>query len=109
MSREETVKLFDDLKEDFRNFMNRIETKVDVATQDINEYAKDTIKHQVKIEAIEQDVQVLGKKVRKTNEGLDETNENVASLKNKMYWAFGIVSGALGLFTYMLNTYKAFK
>jgi len=99
MSREETIKLFDDLKGDFRSFMLRIETKVDVATDNINKYAQDTIKHTVKIDNIEKDIDGLGKKVTKANDG-------VTSLKNKMYWVSGLVTGLVFVINYAFKVIK---
>lgn len=64
MSREETVKLFDLLRSDFKEAILRIETKIDVATENINKYAKDTIEHRVKIESLEKDVDNIAVKVR---------------------------------------------
>ena len=64
MSKEETRALFNDLKADFKDSMVRIESKIDVATENINKYAKDTIEHNVRISNIEKDVDNLGGKVR---------------------------------------------
>ena len=64
MSREETRELFKDIKGDFRDFSARMEAKIDVATENINKYAKDTIEHNVRIGNIEKDVDSIGAKAR---------------------------------------------
>lgn len=64
MSKEETRELFNDLKGDFKDYMNRIEAKIDVATENINKYAKDTIEHNIRISNIEKDVDSIGAKAR---------------------------------------------
>ncbi len=64
MTREETRELFKDLKGDFNNYMNRIEAKIDMATENINKYAKDTIEHNIRIGNMEKDIDSIGAKTR---------------------------------------------
>lgn len=88
MSREETVKLFDLLRSDFKEAILRIETKIDVATDNINKYAKDTIEHRVKIESLEKDVDHIAKKVR---------------IVQRFVWGFG---GGLSVVIFLINYLK---
>lgn len=88
MTREETRELFNDLKSDFKDSMTRIEAKIDVATENINKYAKDTIEHSVKIQSIERDVDSIGNKVRFTQ---------------KWQW---VTTGAFGVIIWVINYLK---
>ena len=95
MSREETRELFNDLKDDFKNAISRIETKIDVATENINKYAKDTIEHRVKIENMEKDIDSIGDKVR--------NNQKDLKIVQKWHWS---TSGAIAVIVFILNYFK---
>lgn len=80
MSKEETRAMFNDLKADFKDFANRIETKVDMATNDINQYAKDTIEHNVRITNLERDVNSIGAKARFNQKFIWSSSGGLAAL-----------------------------
>ena len=88
MTREETREIFNDLKADVKDSMARIEAKIDVATDNINKYAKDTIEHSVEIKALQKDVDSIGCKVR---------------FNQKFMWS---TSGGLAVLLFVLNYIK---
>ena len=99
MQRDETIKLFDELKsfvmdslnrleQNSKESANRIETKIDVATENINKYAKDTIEHAVKIQTLERDTDAIGGKVRVLQR-----------------WQY-LTTGGLGVVVFLINYLK---
>ena len=106
MQRDETIKLFDELKSFVMDSLNRleqnskesasrIETKIDVATENINKYAKDTIEHAVKIDTIEKDVNSLGECHRK--------NEKDIRVLQRWHW---VTSTGIAIVIFILNYIK---
>jgi polyhydroxyalkanoate synthesis regulator phasin len=99
ISRQEVVKLFDELKcfvmdslnrleQNNKESAQRIETKIDIATDNINKYAKDTIEHAVKIQSLERDTNSLGDKVR---------------ILQRWHW---VTTGGIAVIVFVVNYFK---